>query len=196
MKDQYYQLFPILLIVLGVISISGINFFGSAALESACWKQNVIISLLMIFCMLPTTLQKKKSIWISAGVIFLFLLFGGANFWGVIGIMLMFEKMALAILALLLSYRLFSLTWKVNKLYMIFAGCLILSVALLFPIEDENIVGSGFRALTQWSYDRFTSDQGFHIYLGLTGILAGVVEFIIRQNKTESSDAAKDQITE
>ncbi len=189
MKEQYKHLFPISLIVLGVISISGLNFFGSAALESAFWKQNVIIALLIIYCMLPPTVQRKKPVWLGVALLFLFFLFGGANLFA--GIMLVFEKIALAILALLLSYRMWLQTWSINKRYMIFAVCMVLSVACLFPIENENIIGSGFHALAEWSVDRFTSDHGFHLFLGLEAILAGVSEFIISQNSNDTQDISE-----
>ena len=53
-------------------------------------------------------------------------------------------------------------------------------VALIFPIQDQNIVGSGFDALLSWDSSVFTSDKGFHIYLGLAGIAAGITEMLIQ----------------
>ncbi|MDE6333250.1 MAG: hypothetical protein K2L77_01245, partial [Muribaculaceae bacterium] len=57
--------------------------------------------------------------------------------------------------------------------------CAMVCIALLFPIQDQNIVGSSFDALINMSSTAFTSDKGFHIYLGLAGIAAGITEMLI-----------------
>ena len=176
----------IFLIAIGVIVLSGINLFGSAILEGAAWKQNVIFALMVIFGMLPPYAQEMKSTWMIAGYAIAFFMFGGANLIGTVSIMLVFEKIILAVLALFLAYRLWAETWKYHKYYMVFAVCLVLSVALLFPIKDESIVGSGVNALIEWSSDRFFSDNGFHIYLGLTSLFAGISEFLIRRKELNS----------
>lgn len=123
-----------------------------------------------------------KATWMVAGYALAFFMFGGANIIGTVGIMLGLEKIMLGVLALFMGYRLWAETWKKNKLYIIAPILLIVAVALLFPIKDQNIVGSGFEAIKEWSADKFTSDKGFHIYLGLAGILAGITEIIIRRN--------------
>ena len=181
--EKHKQFIPsIFLIAIGIIAFSGIDLFGSAVLEGAAWKQNVILTLMVIFGMLPPYAQEMKVTWMIAGYAIAFFMFGGANLIGTVSIMLGFEKIILAVLSLFLIYRLWAETCKYHKYYMVFALCLVASVALLFPIRDENIVGSGFNALMEWSSDRFFSDGGFHVYLGLTSIFAGLSEFIIRRH--------------
>ena len=185
--DKHKQFLPaIFLIAIGIIVLSGVNLFGSAILEGAAWKQNVIFALMVIFGMLPPYAQEMKVTWMIAGYAIAFFMFGGANLIGTVSIMLVFEKIILAVLALFLAYRLWADTWKYHKYYMIFAVCSVVSVAMLFPIKDENIVGSGVNALIEWSSDRFFSDNGFHIYLGLTSIFAGISEFLIRKKESDS----------
>lgn len=171
------------LIAIGIIALSGINLFGSAILEGAAWKQNIIFALMIIFGMLPPYVQEKKVTWMLVGYTLAFFMFGGANFLGTVRVMLGFKKIILAVLALFMVYRLWAETWESHKYYMIFAVCLVMSVALLFPIKDENIVGSGFNALMEWSSERFFSDSGFHIYLGLIGLFAGISEFLIQRKE-------------
>ena len=180
MKSYNNLLFPIYLIVMGVITLSGVNLFGSAILEGAAWKQNVILALMIIFGMLPPEVRELKATWMVAGYALAFFMFGGANIIGTVGIMLGLEKIILAVIMLFISYRLFAETWTVNKLFMLVPVCGIIFVALLFPIQDQNIVGSGFDALKNWSSSDFTSDKGFHIYLGLLGISAGITEMLIQ----------------
>ncbi len=185
--DKHKQfLSAIFLIAVGIIVLSGVDLFGSAILEGAAWKQNVIFSLMVIFGMLPPYALEMKSTWMIAGYAIAFFMFGGANLIGTVSIMLVFEKIILAVLALFLAYRLWAETWKYHKYYMVFSVCLVLSVALLFPIKDESIVGSGVNALIEWSSDRFFSDNGFHIYLGLASIFAGISEFLIRRKELNS----------
>lgn len=185
--NKHKQFLPaIFLIAIGVIVFSGINLFGSAILEGAAWKQNVIFALMVIFGMLPPYAQEMKVTWMIAGYAIAFFMFGGANLIGTVSIMLVFEKIILAVLALFLAYRLWAETWRYRKYYMVFAVFLVVSVALLFPIKDENLVGSGVNALIEWSSDRFFSDRGFHIYLGLASIFAGISEFLIRKKESDS----------
>lgn len=57
--DKYNKfLFPIYLIAVGIIALSGVELFGAAILEGAAWKQNVIFALLIIFGMLPHLCRK------------------------------------------------------------------------------------------------------------------------------------------
>ena len=148
-------------------------------LEGAAWKQNVIFTLLLIFGMLPPSVREMKATWMVAGYALAFFMFGGANIIGTVGIMLGLEKIILAVLVLFMAYRLWAETWRVNKLYMIAPALGIVFVALLFPIQDQSIIGSGIDALKNWSASDFTSDKGFHIFLGLTGLCAGVTEMLI-----------------
>lgn len=186
MRTYEYFLFPILLIVIGILSLSGVTTFGAAFLEGAAWKQNVIYGVLLIFAMLPPSVREMRFVWMVAGFTVAFFIYGGANIWGAVGLVLRYEKLLLAALMIFLAYRLFTETWKVNKLYIIVPVLGIVSVALLFPIQDQNIIGSGFDALTKWSTSAFTSDKGFHIYLGLTGIFAGLSEIIIMTKSSKT----------
>ncbi len=179
MKNYNHLLFPIFLVAMGLISLSGVNLFGSAILEGAAWKQNVIFALLIIFGMLPPSVQEMKATWMAAGYALAFFMFGGANIGGTVGIMLGLEKIMLAVLVLCLIYRVWAETWKVKKLFMIPPVVALLFVCILFPIEDQNIVGSGIDVLMNMSTESFTSDHGFHIYLGLVALCAGVSEILI-----------------
>lgn len=185
MKNSEPFLFPIYLLVVGIITLTGINLFGAAILEGAAWKQNVILALLLIFGMLPPSVKALKVTWMIAGYALAFFMFGGANIIGTVGIMLSLEKIMLAVLVLFTGYRLWAVTWQTNKLLMIIPILTVVCIVLLFPIQDQNIVGSGIDALTEWSSSAFTSDKGFHIYLGLTGIFSSVTEILILKNTTE-----------
>lgn len=185
MKNYDHLIFPIFLIAMGIIALSGVDIFGAAILEGAAWKQNVIFALLLIFGMLPPSVRGMKATWMVAGFALAFFMFGGANIIGTVGIMLGFEKIALAVLALFMGYRLWKETWHTNKLYMIAPVLGIIFIALLLPIQDQNIVGSGFDALMDWSASKFTSDKGFHIFLGLSGLCAGVTEMLIQTKSSE-----------
>ncbi|MDE5791704.1 MAG: hypothetical protein K2H96_10815 [Muribaculaceae bacterium] len=188
MKSYNNLLFPIYLIAMGVITLSGVNLFGSAILEGAAWKQNVIIALMIIFGMLPPFIRGQKATWMVAGYAIAFFMFGGANIIGTVGIMLGLEKIILAVVMLFMAYRLYSETWTVNKWFMLVPVCGVIFVALLFPIQDQNIVGSGFDALKNWSSSDFTSDKGFHIYLGLLSIAAGITEILIQTKSSISKN--------
>lgn len=174
-----HPIFPIYLIAIGVITFIGVDLFGSAILEGAAWKQNVILALLIIFGMLPPVIREMKATWMIAGYALAFFMFGGANLIGTVGMMLGLEKIMLAVLMLYLCYRVWAETWKINKLFIIAPLVGLLSIGLLSPIEDQNIIGSGLEALMSWSTEKFTSDKGFHIYLGLAGITAGISELLI-----------------
>lgn len=189
MKSYNHLLAPIFVITMGVITLTGVNLFGSAILEGAAWKQNVILALLIIFGMLPPSLRELKATWMVAGYALAFFMFGGANIIGTVGIMLGLEKILLGVLMLFMAYRLFAETWKINKLYMIAPVCGVILIALLFPIQDQNIIGSGFDALVNWSSSDFTSDKGFHIFLGLSGIAAGITEMLIQTKSPKSADS-------
>lgn len=179
MKKYEYYLFPILLIVVGVIILSGINIIGAALLEGATWKQNAILTLLLIFGMLPPTVREQRFTWMVIGGAIIFFFYGGANLGGAVGTALLYSKIIIALLMVFMGYRIWATTWTVNKLYMIVPILGIICVGLLFPIKDQNIFGSGFDAIKSLSLSQFTSDHGFHIYMGIIGILAGIGELII-----------------
>ncbi|MDE7413299.1 MAG: hypothetical protein K2N05_05865 [Muribaculaceae bacterium] len=192
-KNYENLLFPIFLIAMGIISVSGVSIFGSAALEGAAWKQNVMFAMLIIFGMLPPFLREMKATWMVAGYALAFFMFGGANIIGTVGIMLGLEKIVLAVLILFLGYRLWYSTWKKNKLYIIFPVIGIVFLALLFPIEDKNIVGSGMDAVMKWSKSAFTSDGGFHIFLGLVSLCAGISEILISRTLGSTVSSVSEQ---
>lgn len=179
MQNYDHLLFPIFLIAMGLIILSGVNIFGAAILEGAAWKQNVMFALLLIFGMLPPSVREMKATWMVVGYALAFFMFGGANIIGTVGIMLGIEKIYLAVLILFMAYRLWAETWKVNRLFMIAPLLAILSIALLFPIKDQSIIGSSVDAMMNWSVSDFKSDKGFHIFLGLGGLFAGITEFLI-----------------
>lgn len=194
MKNYESYLFPIFLLAMGAITLSGVNLFGAAILEGAAWKQNVIFALLIIFGMLPPSVREMKTTWMVAGYALAFFMFGGANIIGTVGIMLGLEKIVLAVLVMFMGYRLWSETWRINKLYMIVPVLGLVSVAILFPIQDQSIIGSSIDALTNLSASEFTSDKGFHIFLGLTGLSAGVTELLILSKSSKTATGAAEVV--
>ncbi len=60
-KDLTLFIRPAFLIAIGLISALGFNLFGSALLEGAAWKQNVIYCILIIFCILPPAVLEMKA---------------------------------------------------------------------------------------------------------------------------------------
>ena len=180
MKNHEQMLFPILLIILGIIILSGVKLFGAACLEGAAWKQNVMLTLLLIFGMLPPAVREQRFTFMLFGFLLAFFWKGGANVPGSVKFILDISKILLAVLIIFMGYRLWVETWKINKLYMIAPLCGLIFVGLLFPIEDQNIFGSSVNVIKNWSLAEFTSDKGFHIYLGLAGIAAGITEMLIQ----------------
>lgn len=67
MKNYESYLFPLFLLAMGAITLSGVNLFGAAILEGAAWKQNVIFALLIIFGMLPPSVREMKTTWSFGG---------------------------------------------------------------------------------------------------------------------------------
>ena len=115
-------------------------------------------------------------------------MFGGANIIGTVGIVLGLAKICLVALILLQTYRVYLVSWKGVKFIIAFPIIAIICASILLPIQDENIVGSSFRALSQWSWDRFSSDKGFHLLLGLSAIFSGITEFIILKYSVPNYD--------
>ncbi|MDE5688465.1 MAG: hypothetical protein K2I18_07575 [Paramuribaculum sp.] len=135
-----------------------------------------------------------KATFMVAGYALAFFMFGGANIIGTVGIMLGLEKIILAVLILFMAYRLWAETWKVNKLFMIAPLLAILSIALLFPIKDQSIIGSSVDAMMNWSASDFTSDKGFHIFLGLAGLFSGITEMLIQTKSPKNPIDAKSDL--
>lgn len=179
MQKFEMQLMPIILIIIGILSITGIDTFGSAFLEGAAWKQNVMYGLIIIFAMLPPKVQKQRFVWMGFGGIFVFFFYGLANWWGAVALALKIEKYFYTILILALTYRLFKSTWEKSKYLMLLPVLAIVSLILLFPIKDENIVVSSWNAMMEWDKERFTSDHNYHIYLGLFSLISGICEWLI-----------------
>lgn len=174
-------LIPTILIVVGVIVLSGMEVFGAALLEGAAWKQNVLFTLIIIFAMLPPEIQRMKGTYIAElAVFFGFIYLGIANLWGMVAVVLWIEKIVLAVLSVGLLYRTYRKTWNYNKFLILPAVATVICMILLFPIEDNNIIGSSINVVREWSLEAFTDDKGFHLYLGLTSIFAGIAEYLLR----------------
>lgn len=193
MRQSTSFIIPSLLVAIGFICISGFDLFGSALLEGAAWKQNVIYGIFIIFCMLPPMVLELKATWMVAGYALAFFMFGGANIIGTVGIVLGIIKICLIALTLFQGYRLYVSCWDKSRWQIVIPALALIGFIMLLPIQDENIVGSSFRALTEGSWDRISSDKGFHIYLGLATILSGITEFVILKNtdKPKSPDESK-----
>ena len=188
-------IYPILLLVTGIISLLNFNIIGTAALEGAAWKENAILSLLIIFCMLPSFIRDKKPIWLIIGYGIAFFMFGGANFYGTISMALSVSKFLFLFLVIWETYQLFQMYWKSKKIVLLLPLVTFVFVILLFPIKDENIVESAIRSISEWSTDRFSSDNGYHVYLGLIGIVSSVSEFFILK-KQFNKDINKEMVIE
>ena len=178
MNKYDHFLCPIFLLAIGILAISGLNIFGAAILEGAAWKQNIIYTLFVIFALLPVFIQKMKVTWMCAGYALAFFMFGGANIIGTVSIMLALEKVALVVLALFLLFNMGVQFWKTNKLFLLFPLLALIFIACLLPIQDQNIIGSGFDALVKWDKSFMSSDKGFHIFLGLAAIFAAISQFL------------------
>lgn len=171
--------FPCYLIAIGIIIISGIDIFGAAFLESAPWKQNVLFSVLLLFGMLPPNARNSKPTWMIIGYTIAFFMFGGANIVGTVGIVLGLMKVAFPILIIYQAFRLWFYIKDYNKWIMLLPIISLTLVFFLLPIKDENIAQSVINVVTELNTDNLSSDHGFHILLGATGIITGISEFII-----------------
>ena len=194
MQKYEMQLMPLILVVIGIISLTGLDVFGSALLEGAAWKQNVMYGLIVVFAMLPPEVQKQRLIWLGFGVTFMAFYYGFANAPGSVALTLFVEKVFFSILILALSFRLYKVTWGTNKYFMALPVLAMVSLALLFPIKDENIVGSGWNALIEWNKDRFTSDHNYHIYLGVFSLISGICEWLILKISIKSAEKTEELI--
>ena len=196
MQKYEMQLMPLILVVLGILSLTGLDVFGSAFLEGAAWKQNVMYGLIIVFAMLPPEVQKQRLVWMGFGGAFIAFFYGFANAPGSVALTLFIEKIFFSILILALSFRLFKATWGTNKFFMFFPVLAIVALVLLFPIKDENIVGSGWNALKEWDKQRFTSDHHYHIYLGVFSLVSGICEWLILKISIKSAEKSEELIPE
>lgn len=198
MRQFEYYLFPILSIIVGIITMIGFDIFGAAAFESAPWKQNVILTLLIIYIMLPQSVKEMRISWMGIGFLIAFFMNEGEigegkeyfdyKYSDTVVFALKYGKIFMAALILFMGYRLWYTTWRVNKFYMILPVLALISVTFLFPIKYENLLTSGLEAIKNLSLDRWKSDMGFHLYLGAIGILAGITEIIIQTKAPVESE--------
>lgn len=170
---------PCYLFAIGIIIVSGIDIFGAAFLESAPWKQNVLFSVLLLFGLLPPNARNSKPTWMIIGYTFAFFMFGGANIVGTVGIVLGLMKVAFPVLIIYQAFRLWFYIKDYSKWIMLLPIISLVLIFLLLPIKDENIVQSAITVVTEFSTQNFSSDHGFHLYLGAIGIITGITEFII-----------------
>jgi hypothetical protein len=180
---------PCYLFVLGTITLLGINLIDEALLESANWKQNTIFGVLLLFGLIPSYVRNKKETWLVLGYTIAFFLFGGSNVIGSVAIALLIVKIFLPVFILFQTFRIWSV-WKFTKRWLFLLPLIaLIAVALIFPIEDKNIVESGWKSLSNWSFANYRSDGGFHIYLGVIGIVTGITEFFIVKSYIFNSDS-------
>ena len=179
-KDNLIEFFfPCYLIAIGIVACTGIEIFGSAFLESAPWKQNVLFSILILFGMLPPNVRNSKASFMIIGYTMAFFMFGGANIVGTVGLILGLIKVALPILLVYQGLRLWYCIKDYNKWIMLLPIISLTLVFFLLPIKDENIAQSVINVVTELNTDNLSSDHGFHILLGAIGIITGISEFII-----------------
>lgn len=172
-------IFSISLFVIGALSLSGISVFGSALLEGAAWKQNVIYCILIFFCLLPPIVRNSRATSMAIGYSLAFFMFGGSNIIGTVGIIISLIKVAFPILIIYQGIRLWILSEKHNKWLLVLSlAALVLSI-LIIPIQDQNIVQSGIDAIIEFDSEKFTDDGGFHYYIGGISIITGIIEFLI-----------------
>ena len=176
--------FPCYLVAIGIITLTGISLIDPALLESANWKQNTIWSALLFFGLLPPYMRSTKGVWLIMGYILAFFLFGGGNVFGTVQLILSIFKIFLPVFILFQMVRLWGEVRKYGKWVLLFPVIALIFTLLLLSIEDRNIFQSTWTSLTNWSWDMYRSDDGFHIYLGC--ILAGITEFLIVRKYMEN----------
>lgn len=171
--------FPCYLLVLGVIVLLDIELIDPALLESANWKQNTIWCMLLLFGLLPPNLRGHKVVWMGIGYLLAFFVLGGANLYGTVRLMLATAKAVLPMLILFQGIRLWAATRGHGRWTLLLPLAALVFAGLLYPIEDQNIVQSGWQSLLNWSMENYRDDNGFHTYVGIIGILAGLTEAAI-----------------
>lgn len=170
---------PCFLLTVGVFALADIQLVDPALLESANWKQNTIWCVLLFFGLLPPNFRAHKITWMGLGYLLAFFILGGANVFGSVRLMTAAFKILLPVLILFQAVRLWTATERWERLTLLLPLAALVFAGLLCPIEDRNIVQSGWQSLLEWSTDRYRDDNGFHTYLGAVGILAGLTECTI-----------------
>lgn len=170
---------PCYLLVLGIIALLDIELIDPALLESANWKQNTIWCMLLLFGLLPPNLRGRKVVWMGIGYLLAFFVLGGANVYGTVRLMLAAAKAVLPMLLLFQGIRLWAATRGHGRWTLLLPLAALVFAGLLYPIEDQNIVQSGWQSLLNWSTENYRDDNGFHTYVGIIGILAGLTEAAI-----------------
>lgn len=170
---------PCYLLVLGVIALLDIDLIDPALLESANWKQNTIWCMLLLFGLLPPNLRGQKIVWMGIGYMLAFFVLGGANIYGTVRLILAAFKTVLPMMILFQAIRLGAATRKHGRWALLLPLAALVFAGLLYPIEDQNIVQSGWKSLLNWSTENYRNDNGFHTYVGIIGILAGLTEAAI-----------------
>ena len=186
-KDNLIEFFfPCYLIAIGIVACTGIEIFGSAFLESAPWKQNVLFSILILVGMLPPNVRNSKASFMIIGYTMAFFMFGGANIVGTVGLILGLIKVALPILLVYQGLRLWYCIKDYNKWIMLLPIASLVIVFFILPIKDENIFQGAFGVIANMSTEDFSSDHGFHLLLGALSIVAGIADLIIaKRNYTD-----------
>lgn len=171
--------FPCYLLVVGIVALLDIQLIDPAFLESANWKQNTIWCMLLFFGLLPPNLRAQKIVWMGIGYLLAFFVLGGANVFGTVRLMLAAFKIILPMLILFQAIRLGAATRRYERLALLLPLAALVFAGLLYPIEDRNIVQSGWESLLTWSLDNYRDDNGFHTYIGAIAILSGLAESTI-----------------
>ncbi len=172
-------LFPCGLLVVGVLALLNLQLVDPALLESANWKQNTIWCVLLLFGLLPPNLRAYKITWMGIGYLLAFFILGGANVFGTVKLMMSVFKVMLPVLILFQAVRLWVATERYERLALLLPLAALVFAWLLYPIEDQNIVQSGWKSLLDWSLEHYRDDSGFHTYVGAIGVLAGLTECTI-----------------
>lgn len=170
---------PCYLVVVGIISLAGINIIDPAILESANWKQNTIWSALIFFGLLPPFMRSAKGTWLIMGYLLAFFVFGGGNIFGTVQLVLSVFKVFLPVFILFQMFRLWEEVERYSKWILLLPVISLLFSVMILTIEDKNIFQCGWNSLINWSWDVYKSDSGFHSYLGGIGIITGISEFLI-----------------
>lgn len=170
---------PSYLVVIGTISLVGINIIDPALLESANWKQNTIWSALLFFGLVPPFMRSTKGVWMIMGYVLAFFIFGGGNVYGTVQLMLSIFKIFLPVFILFQMVRLWEEINKYSKWVFLLPITALFFVMMIYNIEDKNIFQSVWDSITEWSWKSYRSDNGYHYYLGAIGILTGITEFLI-----------------
>lgn len=174
--------FPLAMIALGILSIMGVDTFGSAFFEIVPWKQHAIYCLLLTFCLLPNFLRNVKLVYTLFGYAIGFMIFGGSNYpHAVFAIMSLF-KFLLPLLLLGQAYRLWLHDMGLGKYIMILPVVSFVIAFFIFPIEDANMVKSLWRGISEFSIDAYRSDDGFHVLFGALSLTVGLTEGVIVYN--------------